>query len=138
MGQAVTVIRTEKDRNEAADWLAKAPIGSRVWFKGPTRTLPQNDRFWAMLTDIVKQKKEIDGRTFTTEEWRSIFMEALGHEQRFLPSLDGKRFVPLGQSSSSLTKEEMSDMIEFMFSWGAENEVRWSDPALRGYEDMRR
>ncbi len=135
---AVTVIRTEKDRSEAADWLAKAPIGSRVTFKGPTRTLPQNDRMWAMLTDIVKQKKEIDGRTFATEEWKAIFMEALGHEQRFLPSLDGKRFVPLGQSSSDLTKEDMSDLIEYLFAWGAENNVRWSDPALRGYEEMRR
>jgi hypothetical protein len=138
VAQAVTVIRTEKDRREAADWLAKAPIGSRVWFKGPTRTLPQNDRMWAMLTDIVKQGKEIDGRKFTTEEWKAIFLEALGHEQRFLPSLDGLRFVPLGQSSAALTIPEMTDLIEYMFAWGAENNVRWSDPALRGYEEMRR
>lgn len=138
MGQAVTVIRTEKDRSEAADWLAKAPIGSRVTFKGPTRTLPQSDRMWAMLTDIVKQHKTIDGREFTTEEWKCLFLESLGHEQRFLPSLDGKRFVSMGQSSSTLTREEMSDLIELMFSWGAENDVRWSDPALRGYEEMQR
>lgn len=119
-------------------WVTKAEVGTRIQFRGPTRTLPQNDRFWAMLTDIVKQGKEIDGKKFTTEEWKAIFMEALGHEQRFLPSLDGKRFVPLGQSSSSLTKEDMSDLIEFMFAWGAENDVRWSDPALRGYESMMR
>ena len=55
---------------------------------------------------------------------------------QYVVSLDGQRFVPLGQSSSVLTIPEMTDLIEYMFAWGAENNVRWSDPALRGYEEM--
>lgn len=136
MATALTIIRSDRDKAEAIEWVTKAKLGTRIQFRGPVRTLPQNDRMWAMLTDIVKQGKEIDGKKFTTEEWKAIFLEALGHEQRFLPSLDGKRFVPIGTSSSSLGVEEMSDLIEFMFAWGVENNVRWSDPALRGYEEM--
>jgi hypothetical protein len=138
VARALTVIRTEKDRAEAVGWVTKAKVGTRILFRGPTRTLPQNDRMWAMLTDIVKQKKTIDGREFTTDEWKCIFLEALGHETAYLPSLDGKRFVPMGNSSSELSTEEMSALIEFMFAWGAENSVRWSDPSLCGYEEMMR
>jgi len=138
MAKALAVIYDEKDRQQIIDWIKLAPLETRVEIKGPKRTLPQNDKMWSMLTDIVVQKKTIGGRTFKTDEWKAIFMEALGREQVALPTLDGRSFFSIGHSSSALEKQEMSDMIEFMFAWGAENDVVWSDPKLRSYEDMRR
>jgi hypothetical protein len=67
--------------------------------------------------------------TLSTDQWKVIFLEALDHELAFIPSLDGK-FIPYGQSSSDLSVKEMSELIEFMFAWGAENNVRWTDPAV--------
>ena len=138
MGHAMVIIYNEKERLRVLDWIKLAPLESRVDIKGPKRTLSQNDRMWAMLTDIVVQKKTIDGKKFTTDEWKVIFLQALGREQNVLPSLDGHSFFSSGHSSSTLTKEEMSDLIEFMFAWGAENDMVWSDPQLRSYESMRR
>lgn len=138
MGRALAIIHTEEIRRRVLDWIARAPLGTRVEIKGPARTKSQNDRMWAMLTDIVAQKKTIDGRTFTTEEWKSIFLQALGHEQQVLPTLDGQSFFAIGMSSSALSKSEMSDLIDYIFAWGAENEVIWSDPTLESYEAMRR
>ncbi|WP_245282960.1 recombination protein NinB [Aureimonas altamirensis] len=100
--------------------------GSRVEIKAPRRSLPQNDRMWAMLTSIAAQARH-NGREYSTEQWKVIFMHACGREVQFLPALDGSTFVPWGQSSSDLSVSEMSDLIEFMKAWGAQNGVVFQD-----------
>lgn len=110
----------------AINWIRQAPYGMRLEFKMPKRTLPQNDRMWAMLTDIAAIMRK-RGTDYTTDEWKVIFMHACGREIRLLPSLDGKGFIPYGQSSSDLSKQEMTDLIEFMFAWGAENSITFHD-----------
>lgn len=126
MGRALIIIENDDDRIKAAKWCRAAPVNTRIAFKASKRTLPQNDRMWAMLTDIAEQK-EHSGRKYPAEKWKCIFMAALGQEMQFVPSLDGKSFLPLGYSSSDLSKEEMTDLIELMFAWGAENGVVFRD-----------
>jgi hypothetical protein len=101
-----------------------------VEFKQPQRSPAQNDRMWAMLTDICWQHT-FNGRKYTTDEAKVVFMHACGRELEVLPSLDGKTFVPYGQSSSDLSVQEMTGLIDFMFAWGAENGTVWSDPKER-------
>lgn len=84
---------------------------------------------WAMLTDIARQCT-LNGRRWSTDQWKVIFLHELGREAQFIPSLTGS-FIPYGQSSSDLGVKEMSDLIESMFAYGAENGVRWSDPKLQ-------
>ncbi|MHC2462084.1 recombination protein NinB [Bradyrhizobium embrapense] len=121
------LILTGRDvRDRAIRWINQAPAGTRVEFKAPQRTIEQNDRMWAMLTDIVSQHDF--GRPYTTDEAKVVFMQACGKEFTVLPTLDGKGFVPYGQSSSDLSVGEMHDLIEFMFAWGAENGIVWSEP----------
>lgn len=114
-------------RERAHEWIDKAPTGTRVEFKGPKRSIEQNDRMWAMLTDVATQKTHV-GRKYTTDQWKVLFMHACGRETQFLPALDGGAFVPYGQSSSDLSVPEMADLITFMMQWGDENGVVWSDP----------
>ena len=45
-----------------------------------------------------------------------------------VPNMGGNGFVNLGRSSSQLTISEMSDMIELMNAWGANNGVTWTEP----------
>ena len=127
MSRALLILANDAIRERAIVWIKGAPAGTRVEFKEPKRTLPQNDRMWAMLTDIAKQKEHF-GQRYTPDDWKKIILHALGREARFVPALDGQGFIPLGQSSSDLSKAEMSDMIEFMMAWGAENKIVWSDP----------
>ena len=128
MSRALIVIQNDEDRARACRWAKGVPLGSRVEFKETKRSLPQNDRFWAMLTDIAAHMKKL-GRDHAPDQWKVIFMAAYGHEVRFLPSLDQKSFIPLGHSSSDLSVKEMTDLIEFMFAWGAENNVEFHDPS---------
>ncbi len=126
MSRAVITLSTPADRDRAVKWSRQAPPGTRLEFKQPKRSLPQNDRFWAMLTDVATQKDHA-GRKYTPDQWKILFMHACGREVQFIPSLDNATFIPWGQSSSDLSKEEMTAMIDFIHAWGAENGVVFHD-----------
>lgn len=127
MSRALVVITSAADRAKAVHWIGIAPWNTRIEFKAPKRSLPQNDRMWAMLTDVAAHMKR-QGKDYTTDQWKAIFMHACGKEVSFLPSLDGKTFIPWGSSSSDLSKQEMTDLIEYIHAWGAENSVSFNDP----------
>jgi hypothetical protein len=126
MSRAVLILSGYVPRERAMKWIMGAPEGTRVEFKEPKRTLPQNDRMWAMLTDVAAQKTHC-GRRYSADEWKVIFLHALGRETRFVPSLDEKTFLPLGFSSSDLSKAEMSELMELIAAWGAERGVKFGD-----------
>ena len=128
MGRSLLILRNDDYRKRAHAWIDKAPPETRVTFQGPRRTLPQNDRMWAMLTDISTQA-EHHGRKYSPNDWKALFLSALGRETRFVPNLDGTGLIPIGQSSSDLSISEMGDMIELMMAWGAEHGVTFHDGA---------
>jgi len=124
--RATLILVNDAVRERAAHWARTADVGTRVDFKGPKRTLDQNARFWAMLTDVASQVEHC-GRSYTPDAWKVLFLHAIGREVQFLPALDGTTFIPFGQSSSDLSKAEMSDLMEFIASWGAERGVVFHD-----------
>jgi hypothetical protein len=126
MSRALLILANDSVRVRAMKWIHDAPEGTRVEFKEPKRTLDQNSRMWAMLTDIAAQMTHC-GRRYDADEWKVIFMHALGRETRFVPSLDEKTFLPLGFSSSDLSKAEMSELMELIAAWGAEHGVKFGD-----------
>src|SRR3954463_8447790 len=107
MSRAIIVIATEADRQRAIKWITQAKPGTRLVFKEGKRSIPQNDRLWAMLTDVARQLPW-DGRKLTPNEWKFLFLDDLKRELRVVPSIDGTGFVNIGRSSSDLSKEEMS------------------------------
>ena len=86
------------------------------------RSDAQNRRLWAMLTDISAQ---VDwyGHKLTSEEWKDVFSASL-KRTKVVPGLDGG-FVVCGQSTSKMTKAEMSELQELMEAFGAEKGVRF-------------
>lgn len=115
-------------RERAIEAVRNAPDGARVKIEEPRRTLDQNAKLWPMLHDIAIQFP-YHGEHRTPDEWKGLMLHACGKEVHFLPSLDGKGFVPFGMRSSKLSKREFAELIEFIYAWGAENGIRWSDPA---------
>lgn len=127
MGRAMVVINTAADRNRAQAWAAKAPWGTRIEFKASKRSTDQNSKMWAMLTEVATQATHM-GRRYTADQWKVLFLHACGREVQFIPALDGSTFLPWGQSSSDLSKQEMSELIECILAWGAEHNVVFSEP----------
>lgn len=126
MSRHLIVLNSSAARERAMSYVSQAPIGTRVEFKASKRTLPQNDLMWSLLTDIARQKEHC-GRRYTPDQWKVLFLHGIGREVQFIPSLDEKTFLPWGQSSSDLSKGEMTDLIEFILSWGAQNGVKFYD-----------
>lgn len=128
MSRATVLICSDADRAKAVAWAGKAPLGTRIEFKATKRSIPQNDRMWAMLTDVAQQVPW-HGLKLRPDDWKLIFLDALKRELRVVPNLDGTGFINLGRSSSDLTKAEMSDLIELIFAFGAERGVTFHEPA---------
>ena len=112
-------------RHTAHQWVEKALANwapGKPWLleiREPKRTDEQNAAMWGLLAQITKQRPVHNGRQMNPDLWKSVFMDALGHEVDYVGSLDGKRVFPLGHRSSLLTKAQMSDLIELMLSWAA-------------------
>lgn len=87
-----------------------------------TRSLVQNRRLWAMLTDVSRQ---VDwyGRKLTPVEWKDVFTASL-RKQDVVPGIDGG-FVVLGTSTSAMTKAEMADLQTLIEAFGMQRGVRF-------------
>ena len=80
-----------------------------------------------MLSEIAAQ---VDwyGHKLTAEEWKDVFSASL-KRTKVVPGLDGG-FVVCGQSTSRMSKAEMSELQTLVESFGAERDVVfkiWSD-----------
>lgn len=122
MSRATLILANDQARQKAAHWCMKLPKGTRAEFKAPKRTLPQNARMWAMLTDVATQVPW-HGIRLSADDWKIIFLDALKREVRMVPNIDGNGFVQLGRSSSDLSKEEMGEMMELISAFGAQRGV---------------
>lgn len=128
MSRLVRALWTDADRAEVARWVNAAPKGSRVEVKAPQRSVPQNSRLWAMLSDVATQLP-YHGIRLTADDYKLLFLDALKREVRMVPNLDGNGFVSLGRSSSDLSKEEMSDLLTIIEAFGANHGVQFHDEA---------
>lgn len=116
-----------RNREFAHRMIDVAPAGSTMTVKAPRRTVDQNDKMWAMLTEISAAKPE--GRELTPDVWKSLFLHALDHGQRFEMALDGRGMVPVGFRSSKLSKAQMSDLIETINEYAARHGVEFKEAA---------
>lgn len=127
MAKHTFIIRGDIQRQRAKQAIDQAPIDYVVKVEEQTRSNPQNNHMWALLSEISIAKPE--GRTHTPELWKALAMKACGHEVQFLQGLDGQPF-PIGFRSSKLTVSQMSDLIEWIYAYGSENGVIFKTPAL--------
>lgn len=127
-GQTVRLVG-DQQRQLAHRLIDRAPPNAVVNVQEEARSKEQNDKMWAMLSDIARAKP--GGRVLSTDHWKCLFMAAIGQQPVFQRSLDGSSVVCVGFKSSHLRKGEMSDLIESMYAFGAEHDVRWSEPAER-------
>lgn len=125
--QAFTLWSPEQ-RARVARIVAELPKFSRVEIKGPARTLDQNNKLWAMLTDLSEQA-EWAGKKRSTHDWKDLMTAAVkvaaGLEA--VPGLEGGLMI-LGLHTSDMDVEEMADVITYMLKWGDEHGVTWSEP----------
>ena len=114
---------TKADRQQAANWCLNAPDGTQVEFREKRRTDDQNRLMWVELTTLTRKRPFHNGVKMSPDTYKCMFMQALGHETRFIPTMDGDGVFPLGMRSSRLTIPEMSDLLELMHAFAAREGV---------------
>lgn len=112
-------------RQRAIDAVRDAPDGYAVTVAEPTRNLEQNAAMWAALTDLAEQV-EWYGRYLSAQDWKAVMTASL-KKLEVVPNIDGTGFVALGQSTSKMSKREMSDLLELIHAFGAERGVNFEN-----------
>lgn len=111
-------------RRGAMQCVAEAPEGWCVIVKPKTRSLEQNSRLWAMLTEVSRQVIW-HGKKLSPEAWKHVFSASL-KKQEVVPGLHGD-FVVIGQSTSQMSVRELGDLMELIEAFGAERGVVFTE-----------
>lgn len=126
MSRALITLYGKADRERAIDWIERMTAGTRVEFKKAKRSLDQNSKMWANLTDISTQLRW-HGMKLSPDDWKLVMLDGLKRELRLVPNIDGTGFVNLGRSSSDLSKTEMADLLTLIEAFGAQHGVVFHD-----------
>lgn len=116
------------------DVLAALRDGKRLvmTLRAETRSLAENALLHAMLTHISKHQ-EWAGKKHSVDTWKRLltaaWCRARGEHVELLPALDGHGVDIVFRKTSELTVGECAELIEFVYAWGAMNDVRFpADP----------
>lgn len=121
-----TVILHDRSQIDVAHRLIDAaPRMATVNVRPQTRSVHQNARMWAMLSEVSRQADHF-GKKYTPETWKCIFMNAMGHSIKFVPGLEGEPF-PIGFKSSRLSKSQMVDLQTYIEMYAANNGLILAD-----------
>src|SRR3984893_16009061 len=125
MSRAVVQIKSDADRSQIATWTRNVPVGTTVEFRAPRRSLDQNALMWSLLGQISKEVVWY-GQKLSSEDWKDVLTASL-RRTRVVPGIDAGTFVPLGMRTSQMTKQELADLIELIYCFGAEKEVKFRE-----------
>jgi hypothetical protein len=107
----------------------------------PTRTTEQNSKLWPMLSDIAEQiKMQMLNQQLmkaTPEQWKQ-FLSALHDSERKIAIGENGEMIVLAKSTSRMGKKEFSSLIEFIYMFGANRGVIWSEPIPPEYMEWAR
>lgn len=122
------IIHNELEKLQVIERMKHAEVTKpweiKIGFYKDTRSNEQNRKMWAMLHDISKQVFW-GGEKLKPEEWKDVFSANL-KQQKAVEGLDGG-IVYLGAHTSKMNLSDMSDMIEIMHMFGANNEIKWTE-----------
>lgn len=93
--------------------------------------MEQNARLHALLSDIAEQKQWA-GKLLDVESWKRLIVAAWSRANagamEVIPAIDGHGFDVLYRKTSRLTKQEMSELIEYATAWAIDQGIELHDP----------
>ncbi len=124
--RATVTINSTADRDQISRWAQKVELGTIVEFRKKTRSHEQNAKLHAMLSEVADQVIWY-GSKLKVEDWKNMFSASMRKAQ-VVPGIDPGTVVPLGIHTSTMTVDEMSNMIEAIYAFGAEHGVVFKEP----------
>lgn len=121
------ILAHDEARRRAVEAVRTAEPGMVVRISPKTRSLVSNALMWVLLGEIAEQVTW-HGQKLLAEEWKDMATAALKN-QKVVPGIGGG-FVVLGARTSKMTSAEMAELIDFLYAFGVEHEVKFSEPPV--------
>jgi len=132
-----------QERNQALVAIRGAPDDCAVKILPPSKSRDQEERYHAMIGDIAEQCQHLN-RVFDAATWKRLLIDQFKretlqepeecaeywrrHQLTIIPSLDGSAVIMLGEQSRHFPKKVATVFIEWLFAYGGQREVKWTDP----------
>lgn len=121
------------DLRRLSEWLKPRLMAGRriaLTIGEPTRTDDQNAKLHAMLSDVAKQAEWAGNKRGITV-WKRLmvasWLRAENEAVQILPALDGHGVDIIFEPTSKMSKKQVSSLLEYVYAWGAHNNIEWSN-----------
>lgn len=126
-------LRNEQVRSNCQSFIQDLPTDDKkplvVKIQPITRSLEQNSKLHALLSDISKQC-EFNGKKRDIDTWKMIMVSAhkiaTGGQAEMVIGLEGE-VINLRESTAQMSVKRLASLIEYITSWGVQNGVRFND-----------
>lgn len=141
MSKRLFILSHDIARQNAIRAVQEAPDGFWITVDEPRKRRIQEEKYHAMIGDIARQT------TYAGQRWGSYDMKRilvdefaedmrlantpLHHDGRLIPSENGRRVIQLGIQTTDFYVAEAAQFIEFLYAWGAQRDVVWTDAKER-------
>lgn len=126
MAKTIYVLNSPQVRQNARQAVSDAQEGMIVEIREPIRSSSENRLLHALIGEI-SEKIEWAGKKRDPEVWKRLLVaawcRASGEPIEILPSLDDHGIDIMPRRTSGLSKKECADLIEYAYSWAAENGI---------------
>lgn len=126
-------LRDQRIKNNCIEFIKELPTDDKnplvVKIQPMTRSLEQNSKLHALLSDISKQC-EFNGKKRDIDTWKMIMVSAhkiaTGGKAEMVIGLEGE-VINLRESTAQMGVQRLASLIEYVQSWAVENNVILSD-----------
>ncbi len=96
-----------------------------------SKTREQEEKYHAMIGEIAKQAQHL-GAKWIAEDWKRLLVDQFCKDtgltgSKVIPNLSGDGIVQLGFQTRNFTKEQASEFVEWLHSWGANNGITFTE-----------
>ncbi|MBS0857256.1 MULTISPECIES: recombination protein NinB [unclassified Tatumella] len=138
MDKKVFYLRDDRIKQNLKDFIDQLPTDDlrplTVTIDDSKRTLPQNDLFHALCTDVSRQVLW-QRQKLALIDWKALFVSghamATGRPGIITTGIEGE-FCSIRESTAQMGVKRMTSLIEYSTAWAAGNGVRLRDVTYRG------
>ena len=116
------ILAHDEARRRAQQAVQQAPQGHVVTIKPPTRSLEQNAKLHAELSEIAATVPWA-GKLRSVETWKRLlvasWLRARGEQIEVLPALDGHGVDLVYAPTSDLSVAQLGELLEYIAAWRA-------------------
>lgn len=132
MERRVYRLGSETHRQFIGSLVVALPAGYIVTIDPPRRSLEQNKRLHAMLSDIAASGFEWGGCRRTVDELKVLFVSAhaieTGRAQEVVQGFESEP-VALRESTATMSKERLGSLMDYIEAWCANHGIKLSEVA---------